>query len=384
VPKDSLVSWWGFNGNAYDSSGHNNHGSVFGSTLCNDRLGRLNNAYEFDGISNYIISNGGNQYLNSKFTLSYWIYIKNIMWNGTSITLGSQTSCIWGPRYKRTTTDGLMLDVSIGCGGTSPNHCYPTLDSNKWYNITMAVNDTTVKFYLNSDSIGRAKLNWGSGCSNSNMYFGVDIFSAPEYFKGRLDDIGYWNRNLNQCEITKLYLAMPSLITKHPTNDTLTSLTSATFRITDTMGTSATYQWQENTGSGFVNLSNATPYSGVTTKTLTINIVTSAMNNYQYRCVRNGGSCVDTSDAAKLVINTTGISSLTKDVFTVYPNPTNSTVTVTNNNNITKVEITNVIGQKLLSESYNSNKVTVDISSFEKGVYFIRVNDSYIQKLIKE
>jgi hypothetical protein len=45
-----------------------------------------------------------------------------------------------------------------------------------------------------------------------------------------------------------------------------------------------TYQWQLNTGSGWNNISNSPPYSGVTTNTLTVTGVNSNMSGYQYRC----------------------------------------------------------------------------------------------------
>jgi hypothetical protein len=57
VPRDGLVGWWPFNGNANDESGNGNHGTVNGATLTEDRFGNLNSAYSFDGISNYISVN---------------------------------------------------------------------------------------------------------------------------------------------------------------------------------------------------------------------------------------------------------------------------------------------------------------------------------------
>lgn len=54
VPKDGLVGWWPFNGNANDESGNGNHGTVNGATLTADRDGNSNCAYSFDGIDDYI------------------------------------------------------------------------------------------------------------------------------------------------------------------------------------------------------------------------------------------------------------------------------------------------------------------------------------------
>lgn len=68
----------------------------------------------------------------------------------------------------------------------------------------------------------------------------------------------------------------------------------------------------------------------------------------------------------------------------VYPNPTKFTVTIENNKSINNVELTNVLGQKLLSETHNTNKVTIDISSLASGIYIIKVNNTHIQRIVKE
>ena len=47
VPTDSLVAWWPFSGNAIDSSGNSNNGTVNGATLTTDRFGNSNSAYYF-------------------------------------------------------------------------------------------------------------------------------------------------------------------------------------------------------------------------------------------------------------------------------------------------------------------------------------------------
>jgi len=78
-------------------------------------------------------------------------------------------------------------------------------------------------------------------------------------------------------------------VTAQPVNKTVCSGSSVSFAVTAT-GTNINYQWQESTDGGvtYTNLANATPYSGVTTPTLTINPTTNAMNNNRYRCVISG------------------------------------------------------------------------------------------------
>ena len=46
--------WWKFDGDATDSSGNGNDGTVNGATLTTDRHGEANRAYSFDGVNDYI------------------------------------------------------------------------------------------------------------------------------------------------------------------------------------------------------------------------------------------------------------------------------------------------------------------------------------------
>ena len=63
--------------------------------------------------------------------------------------------------------------------------------------------------------------------------------------------------------------------------------------------------------------------------------------------------------------------------FVVYPNPTNNSVLVKSNNNIHSLTILNVYGQLMYSKKLKGCKQhKTDISSFPKGIYFIRVQTS--------
>jgi hypothetical protein len=68
-------------------------------------------------------------------------------------------------------------------------------------------------------------------------------------------------------------------------------------------GNSVSYLWQVNTGSGFVNITNNSVYSGATTDTLHITGATAAMNNYTYRVLVGSVGCGTlTSNSSVLTI----------------------------------------------------------------------------------
>jgi hypothetical protein len=89
------------------------------------------------------------------------------------------------------------------------------------------------------------------------------------------------------------------MISVHPQDSTCAN--PATFMVTAN-GTALTYQWQENTGAGFLNVSNGGVYGGVTTATLTLTNPLPTMNGYLYRCVV-GGTCMPSATSNPATLN---------------------------------------------------------------------------------
>src|SRR5439155_700289 len=93
--------------------------------------------------------------------------------------------------------------------------------------------------------------------------------------------------------------------TTQPTSRTVTSGQDASF-VAAASGTPApTYQWQVSTdgGASFANLTNAAPYSGVTTATLTLTGVTAGLTGARYRAIATNNAGTATSNAAILTVN---------------------------------------------------------------------------------
>ncbi|MCX6271199.1 MAG: S-layer homology domain-containing protein [Bacteroidetes bacterium] len=100
--------------------------------------------------------------------------------------------------------------------------------------------------------------------------------------------------------VTGLYIPV---ITQQPVNKTIIAGQSTSF-YTGASGSSLTYQWQVNSGSGWTDLTNGSVYSGATASTLSLTNVTLGMSTYQYRC-RVSGACPQalTSGTAGLTVN---------------------------------------------------------------------------------
>ena len=68
----------------------------------------------------------------------------------------------------------------------------------------------------------------------------------------------------------------------------------------------------------------------------------------------------------------------------VYPNPANEKVVVSlKNNRIKHLELYNVLLQKVKSFKFNNaREKSLDLSSYEEGIYFLKINDLYTHKII--
>lgn len=113
-------------------------------------------------------------------------------------------------------------------------------------------------------------------------------------------------------------------ITSNPTNATVCDAGNTSFTVAGS-GSGIIYQWQVNSGAGFVNLSNTAPYSGTTSATLVITGVTPAMSGYQYRAQLSNATCTTpgVSNAATLTVNT---------LPAISTNPVSATICVGSNN----------------------------------------------------
>lgn len=414
-PTTGLIAHWDMNGTSNDVSGGGHNGNMNNLISAVGMDGVAGHAWYFNGTNSSITIPYASDMNVPAFTISAVIKVSgfytgpchsNMLFIRGKTTPPrpcsyylsfSDAPAGYGCTPSIDTTKESFVPLAIGSsGGLGPVsfssfNDTPHIEVDKWYNVVATFNDTVFKIYIN-DTLRRTVLSPmpGSpmGTSTDSAAIGFAPYDAPGYpyrFKGIIDDMKLYNRALTDCEVSKLTHWKSTLITTNPQNDTTLVSGIAHFSISDT-GVSGSYQWQVNTGTGYTNVPTTTPYTGVTSKILTLNPVTPAMNNYLYRCIRTSHSgCIDTSTSGKLVISTTGgIDKLTKEHVLLIPNPAKNTLTVSSPILLEHVEIFDLLGHKVLSHEPHSNTALLLIESLNQGIYIIKLNDSFITRFLKE
>ena len=224
-----LVGYWPFCGNANDESGNGNNGTNNGATLTTDRFGNDNSAYSFDGINDIITTNNFTNPL-VDWTCSFWFISNNSSTFEQQNILGfGQNSPIFGgpcyqingglapqqcPEISSNLNKMLFSDSTFECGS---NLFSSQSVNNIWYFVTIKKQGTTYSIYVNGTLIISGNLN---NITLTNLSFGNRSTLNFQYFNGKIDDIGIWNRALTQEEITNLY-NVNQCITNITVTDTL-------------------------------------------------------------------------------------------------------------------------------------------------------------------
>ena len=105
VPTNGLVGYWPFNGNANDESGNGNNGTVNGAAFTNDRFGNINNAYNFNGTSDYIRCLNAGPLGNPTVTVSFWVKTN---YTQTSEVINWGSDAIAGKDFRVLLNEGCM------------------------------------------------------------------------------------------------------------------------------------------------------------------------------------------------------------------------------------------------------------------------------------
>jgi gliding motility-associated-like protein len=210
VPTSGLVGWWPFNGNANDASGNGFDGTAInGALLTSDRYGISSRAYSFDGVNDFIQANIS-QLNKASISLFYFSEYPISDYPNLFRFGNIEFLAMAGihPAY--------LTNNNVGHLGGYPDglNSLPFIPSfQNWHHVVM-IHDNDLglhQIWINGTLINQGPTSTYLQPSSTAIYIGNTpsgtSADGTAGFKGKIDDIGVWNRALTQCEITDLYNA---------------------------------------------------------------------------------------------------------------------------------------------------------------------------------
>lgn len=312
----------------------------------------------FDGVNDFVVSTNAITNNTENQTYQAWFRIPSIPANSDRILQrGNDGTGGWS----------LQIDVnaagrlSAGISATPDTFITGTtvLTPNTWYQATFVFeNNNSLRLYLNGNleasiAIGNRTLR----NSDNRLRIGVGNL-ASEHFNGDIDEVRVWNKVLNATDILNTM--------------------NCELQATET-GLVAYYKF--NQGNDSVNNSTVTSLldssGNANNGTLTNFVLTGTASNWK------SGSAIITGNTCA----TLGNSDFDNETrITIYPNPSTRIFNIVSQQNIS-VEIYDLLGKLVYSQSLVSGTNSIDISNFNAGVYLLKATDangnSETHKLIK-
>jgi hypothetical protein len=72
------------------------------------------------------------------------------------------------------------------------------------------------------------------------------------------------------------------------------------------------------------------------------------------------------------------------NTLTIYPNPVQDVVTISNAKVGSRLLLTDISGKTLQQISVNQSSFTIDISKYTSGVYMLKTENGITQKIVKQ
>ena len=207
---DDIISYYKLDettGVVVDELGSNegtNDGATRGVT------GKIDNAFEFDGVNDYVDLGDDISLELTTWTFSVWFKKAS---NGVTGVLISKRDTAGDPHsdnYRlRSQTDNKIYGLFEATDGTNVEvNTITAITDTDWHHIVWTFNnsDKTNRLYL--DGVledDDTEILSPETSDAKNAYIGGDKWNNIQYFDGDIDEVGIWDRALTSGEVTDLY-----------------------------------------------------------------------------------------------------------------------------------------------------------------------------------
>ncbi|MBR5725562.1 MAG: fibronectin type III domain-containing protein [Muribaculaceae bacterium] len=269
-------------------------------------------------------------------------------------------------------------DITISGSSGSPSIIAPTVTTNDATNIAQTGATLNGAVTAGSESITAQGFEWKA--TSGGTYTQVNATGTTMSFNltSLTPNTNYTFRAFATTASGTTYGAEKTFTTLDqgqepcptPTNIQATNITETTADISWTQPNNTATSWdvlykESAADSWYTATTSSNPY------TLT---GLNGSSSYDVQVIAHCTSSQTSDPSAIITFMTVGIDDYTLDnTVNVYPNPTNGNVHVQCSDMMESLEIYDTYGKLLGTETVNSNVANVDLTSYAKGTYFVRV-----------
>jgi len=198
----SLVAWYRFDGNAFDSSGNDLHGTEMGNPTY--EAGVFGQAISLDGDGDYVDCGLAPEFdITDYITFTYWIKVVEFdkEWN-TVISRGDDS---W-----RSSRAGLNNFMEAAVGGTAGNYTYGVtpVDDGQWHHVGWVYDGTMNYLYVDGEVDATEENSGQITVSSYPLFIGTNSqYTLEREWTGLIDDVQIYNRALSQEEVQRVMQA---------------------------------------------------------------------------------------------------------------------------------------------------------------------------------
>ena len=211
---NGLVSYWKFDessGNALDSVGTNtltNNGAI------QYALGKINNAADLESSSSqyYSLSDASQTGLDpaADFSWCEWVNYESLPTAYQNVYLAKRGPSNFSYQFGLYDNSGQFeFDAILSSNGTSLTEktINWTPSTGTWYHLCFSYKASTGtgKFYVNGSQFGSDLTGFPTSVFDGTGAVYISWDTVAGYLDGKMDETGFWSRELSSAEISQLY-----------------------------------------------------------------------------------------------------------------------------------------------------------------------------------